>query len=1142
MHCSASRLRYGSWRVLAVALALGPVATGAAAECDRPAGELVAAEAIVELRAAGETGWSRIAPPHALCQGDQVAVRSPGRAAIVLDGDVLVRLDQETTLNLTRTGADEASELGLRDGVIHVISRFRKRFGVTTPFVNALVEGTEFTVASSPIGARIVVAEGVVRARNDRGEQLVLAGAAVAAAVDTAPTAIVVQPLDAVRWAIHYPQFVWLDGAALAALPDDLRDTVARAQREMAAARYGSALAILAASADAQPAPLVALRASVLLALGRVDEARAQLDAAVDGDSAAVAAIEAIIRVARNDNDAALTAAQHAIAAEPRAAAGHLALSYVLQARRDIPQALDAARRATQLTPENPFAWARQAELELSLAQIERGRGSAEHALARSGSIPRAQALLGFARLLDGETAAALETFGTAVAADSSDPLAHFGRGLARVRGGDLAGGRRDIEIAVLLDPTNAELRSYLGRVYVEEDRSALGGAQFDLARRLDPASPTPWYFDAFRKLRDNDPLGAIGDSRRAIELNDRRAVFRAGELLDSDRAARSVTLGAAYREVGFEQPMLAAAMRALGDDPMSPAGHRLLAESYVDTPRFEAARVSELLQAQLRQPIGQLPIPPQLLSPRLPLVDGPRALAPEETTALFDRKPSHFAASVLAGSGGTRGGSLVAARSTERAQIALGHFDYRRDGLRDLDDADLSGTQLNAQFALTPRTMVYAEAGRTARSGGDTVERLLQEAAAWDERRKHDVTTERGRLSLRHMPTVNQEFIVTAVEQDVEEHSVDRFFWPFPRFNSAIDFEQGVRTDLRTSEIALLYRAQGARFGLVTGAGAYRERRKEVATRRQTDFFAGRPLRSRSIVDPPERATHENNSAFAYLDLRPARWATVHVGASHTEFDGGRATSVTRPNGKAGLTLALTADTTLRVAMFHGAKGPKFRQQTLEPTQFAGFNQLFDDVDGTRWRRKAAGLDHRFGNGILGGVEWSRRALDVPRLGCAGDCRADWSERLHRAYVAIPLGSRAAISAGWRYERVRLTENPAGLGSLPFLTRTELLPLALWLKLGARVTTRLEAMRVRQEAAIFDPVERREVSRSDRFWLANARLSYARPDRSLGVSVIVHNLFDRRVAFQNTDLTGDPRTPLFYPDRTVVLQANVQF
>ncbi len=1128
--------RNGAWLHAAAFIAAFGLATAPLA-CEFAAGRLVSAQAVVELRPAGSDAWMRIEPPRELCEGDQVAVRSPGRAAIVLSNDVLLRLDQQTTLHLTRVAPEADSQLGLSEGIVHVITRFRKRFELITPFVNALVEGTEFTVASGPDGAQVVVAEGVVRARNALGEQGLGAGDAIEAGRGSAPASIAVRPLDAVRWAIHYPQIVWLDSAALAALPAASRSTVAAAQQAMAAARYGEALARLdTLAADPPVVQIEALRASVLLALGRVDQARERLDRFAERNDAALGALDAVIRVARNDPDGALGAAQQALATDAASAAGQLALSYATQARRDVPQALEAAREATRLAPDNPFAWARRAELELSLAQIANGRTSAERALGLAAAVPRARALLGFAQLLEGDAAIALDSFATARAADPADPLAHFGSGLAHVRAGDLPRGRREIEIAVLLDPANAELRSYLGRVYVEEDRSALGGEQFALARRLDPASPTPWYFDAFRKLRDNDPLGAIADGRRAVELNDNRAVLRSSELLDSDRSARSASLGAAYGEIGFEQAMLAAGMKALEDDAIGPAGHRLLAEAYAQTPRFETARLSELLQAQLRQPLGQAPIPPQLQSRNLPIVQGPRALAPEEATALFERRPSHFAASVLGGSDHTWGDSLVGAHSSDRAQVSAGHFDYRRDGLGERADTDLSGTRLTAQYAATPSTMLYAELGHEERSGGDIAPRLLDGVGmAWDQRIEQDLRSDRGRLSLRYTPEPDREYIFTAGAQSARERTVDRLSRALAGFDFDLDFD--VRTRLHTRDLGVFHGAKGEHYDLAAGFGSYREARSQGSETRVV--FAGFPLPS--APDPTTRGRVEHHTAFAYLHLRPAPLATLHLGASYADLNAGAATSVERVNAKAGVTLKLAPATALRLAALQGVKGPKYQDQTLEPTQFAGFNQVFDDLDGTRWRRTAAGFDHRFDNGIMTGLEWSTRELEVPGLGCSpGDCRADWSERLHRAYVAMPLGRRAALSAEWQYERLSLDGDPATLQNLPFRTRTEQLPLGLWLKLAPRLSTRLEAVRVRQHSAIADAGD--TASRATRFWLANARLSYAEPGRRTAVSLSVHNAFDRRFAFQDTDLNGNPKIPLFFPRRTVLLQLNLRF
>jgi len=1113
------------------------LAAHAFAACEVPAGRLVSAQARVEVRAAGKDEWIAVTPPHELCEGDIVTVRSPGRAAVVLYDDTLVRLDQNSTLHLLRAGRAADAEVGLAAGVIHVITPVRKRFGVNTPFVNALVEGTEFTVSSTPDRAQIVVASGTVRARNAGGELSLRGGEAADARGAERPAGISVLPLDALRWAIHYPQVVWHGEQALAAMAPATRVAVTSAQTEMAAGRPAQALAVLPdATADEDAVRVGTLRAALLLALGRVDAARDQgLDRSRD---AAVAALEAIIHVARNEQDEALAAADEAVATDAGSAAAYLALSYARQARGEPEQALEAARDATRVAEENPFAWARRGELELSLAQTAQGRASVEHALALAPALPRAQALLGFAHLLEGRTRDALARFDVVIAADPDEPLAHFGRGLARIRSQEFAEGRRDVEIAVLLDPANAELRSYLGRLYVEEDRAAHAGEEFDLARRLDPASPTPWYFDAFRRLRDNDPLGALADGRRAVELNDRRVVIRSPLLLDTDRAARSASLGPAQAAVGFTQSLRADALTALADDPIGPAGHRRLADAYAALPRFESARVSELLQTQLREPIGRLPVAPQFLAPDLPVVDAPRALAPEEAAELFERGPSQFAATALAGSQATRGGSVLAARSSERAQVSLGHFDYRRDGLGAGRDIDLSGTRVGLQFAATPATMLLAEVGTSDRRGGDVVEQLLAGAGAMPLRLDHRVRRDLARVSLRHAPGVEREFIVSAAAQDAEERSIDRLagdiVFPFER----ADFDLRTRVDAR--DIGALYAMRGEDYGLTLGGAAYHQQRRTRPTLGLCCLFGPEPLVT--PLGPETRSTTRHDSLFAYLDVRPHPRARVHVGVAHDALDAERPLSVAHTSGKLGASLLVGPATTLRVAALEGVKGPKYRDQTLEPTQFAGFNQVFDDLDGTRWRRKGVGLDHRFADGGGAGLEWTRRTLSVPGLGCGPtDCRADWDERLHRAYVEWPLGRRVALSAAWHFERLHLDGGPADSPSLPFHVRTELVPLGLWARVAPRVAAQLEAQHVKQRAAIADGTGGVE-SRSESAWLGNARVSYVHPGRRFLLSLAVYNLFDRRFSFQNTDFSGNPRVPLFHPERTVLLQANLRF
>jgi len=78
----------------------------------------------------------------------------------------------------------------------------------------------------------------------------------------------------------------------------------------------------------------------------------------------------------------------------------------------------------------------------------------------------------GFVHLAQIDTTKARQDFTTAIELDSTEPLARLGLGLALIRDGDLEEGREQIEIAVILDPNNSLLRSYLGKAYYEENTS----------------------------------------------------------------------------------------------------------------------------------------------------------------------------------------------------------------------------------------------------------------------------------------------------------------------------------------------------------------------------------------------------------------------------------------------------------------------------------------------------------------------------------------------------------------------------------------------------------------------------------------------------------------------------------------------
>ena len=235
----------------------------------------------------------------------------------------------------------------------------------------------------------------------------------------------------------------------------------------------------------------------------------------------------------------------------------------------------------------------------------DRARRAAQKARELAPELARAQTVLGFAELAEINTGRAKKAFRRAIDIDSANPLPRFGLGLATIRAGDLEGGRKEIEIAVALDPENALLRSYLGKAYFDErttnpltyfrelvtnfpnQENTLAAQQFAISKQLDPNDPTPWLYDAIRLQSENRPVEALRNIEKSIELNDNRAVYRSRELLDQDQAARGTSLARIYNDLGFEQLGINEATRSLSLDPGNAGAHRFLSDVYATQPRL---------------------------------------------------------------------------------------------------------------------------------------------------------------------------------------------------------------------------------------------------------------------------------------------------------------------------------------------------------------------------------------------------------------------------------------------------------------------------------------------------------------------------------------------------------------------------
>jgi tetratricopeptide (TPR) repeat protein/opacity protein-like surface antigen len=1038
-------------------------------------------------------------------------------ALLLLDTGAVVRIDQLTTLQILEAPQEGRSLIDLLRGIVHFFSRLPRSLEVRTPFVSAGVEGTEFVVAVESDRTLVSVFEGLVRLTNPQGS-LALARnqSGIARAGQRPQLDVVARPRDAVQWTIYYQPILnsLIDPSAPATAQTlALRESMeAFSQGDLT----GAFDRLDGLSEPDRNESFYVYRAGLLLAVGRVEEARSDLNRAPD--SAGSYALRAVISIAQNDPDQALVNGRQAVQRSPRSSAARIALSYAQQANFELEAARDTLLQAVADQPNDTLAWARLAELWLSLGDLGRALEAAETSISVGPELGRTQTVLGFARLAQIKLSDAKASFERAIVLESESSLARLGLGLAKIRGGDLREGRRDIEIAATLDPNNSLIRSYLGKAYFEEKRDTLAEEQLDLARQLDPNDPTPYFYDAIRKQTINQPVEALHDLQRSIELNDNRAVYRSRLSLDGDLAARSASLGRIYRDLGFEQVALVEGWRSVNLDPSDYSGHRFLADTYSALPRHEVARVSELLQSQLLQPVNMTPLQPQLAESNLFILSGAGSsqVAFNEFNPLFTRNRIALQANALVGQNDTVGNDFVFSGLYERVSFSVGQFHHETDGFRENNDQNQDLYNAFLQASLGHRTSVQAEFRHSDTERGDLV--LKFDRDNFDPTLRQAVKSNSVRLGLHHSLAPDSDILVSYIYKSARIDSEQ-----FP-FGPSLPIKLETEEDGYIAEVQHLFRSD--RFQMISGGG----------------HFSSLQENSSLFLFPPAQLSEidvRHTNLYLYSLLNYPRNVIWTLGASGDFFEGFLGDR-DQFNPKLGMTWDLASDpdrsraTTVRAAIFRTLKRTLQSSLTLEPTQVAGFNQFFDDTNSTQSWRWGVGIDQKFSEAVYGGVEYSGRELDVPFSSAGSVLQADYEESLIRSYLYWTLHSWVVARAEFQYERFERDPRQVGTDGFTELN-TYRVPLGINFFHPLGLSAGLQGTYVNQDGKFGDPRNAPVVPADDQFWVVDLSVGYRLPQRWGLITLEIRNLFDKVFNFQDgiEGATGPP-DPQISPERLI--------
>jgi hypothetical protein len=280
-----------------------------------------------------------------------------------------------------------------------------------------------------------------------------------------------------------------------------------------------------------------------------------------------------------------------------------------------------------------------------------------------------------------------------------------------------------------------------------------------------------------------------------------------------------------------------------------------------------------------------------------------------------------------------------------------------------------------------------------------------------------------------------------------------------------------------------------------------------------------------------------DQNTVYARygFDLIPNVLIEIGGGLNTTDSD---LQDQTEPVGEIGITVDVTPRTTIRAAAYRTLTRPAATDQTLEPTNIAGFNKFFDDPDSTRSDGFGLGIDFDLAPGLKAGVEGLYRDVRVP-VSFNGLAKADHDEYTASTYLGWSPSDDWAFSVGVIADYFETNGNPDP--DVPNELTTLKAPVDARYMHKSGFFAHLEVDFVWQEqeskGAVNAPPDG-----DDGFVYANARTGYRFGQRGT-VSIGVRNFLDQDFSYRDNNFRqNEIRRSQYAPGATFYVGGSLRF
>jgi opacity protein-like surface antigen len=459
-------------------------------------------------------------------------------------------------------------------------------------------------------------------------------------------------------------------------------------------------------------------------------------------------------------------------------------------------------------------------------------------------------------------------------------------------------------------------------------------------------------------------------------------------------------------------------------------------------------------------------------------------------------------------------------------------------------------------QYELTPKTSIQAEYRYRNLQTGDVQQRFFDDN--FEPHYTNPWVTNTARLGGRHSFTPDSTLLAnftytksSQIEQWAPPNAppVDIGIGvPVPISFTQINGKE-YKQDSYTAEVQHILRLQY--MNLVTGAG-YAQQNGHPPLLINVDASILDPtdptLTNANVINQAIPLLVQHYNAYGYGYFKPLQNLTLIAGGSQ-DYVVGSPTYVAGPNSanstssfnpKFGILYQPHPNTTIRLAAFKTVKRQSLNEQTIEPTQVAGFNQFYDDITMSEGWRYGAAVNQKFTKTFFGGVEGSYRKVDIPITPILDP--ANTFTNINEWYQAIGYLNYAphpwvALRLSYQYDQYANTVPSAGQFSDKNLY-TSRVPLSAGFFHPSGFIANV-TLTYWNQTGTFEPLSApagTQVEGRDTFWLTDAMVGYRMPERYGLITVGVKNLFDQQFNYFNTDW----RNPLIQPDRLVFFKVTI--